>query len=633
VQQERAENELRLRAMLLLVIAYDVTLQAIRIAYGSAELIREAPVYTTLDSLRLLGSPLLATCALMFACNALLALVGERAERVMLSLIQALLAAFVVLETAAHVYFMRSGGNLDASVIAYWAPRIHDLELVASGEVSGAQWIAMGGVLLALVAASRFAGKVLRPAPQAPTRRMGLAMLALSVAMGYAGYRLRPPLVVDAGPVLNLLEGALRRGPDLSRAELNGLDRRLPFDLELRPSGAGKRPNVIIVILESTRAAALTRWNPDLPTTPFLNELARKSLVVERFHSVIPHTSKALTAILCGLQPSHNTAPMAVRLGLATRCLPRLLREQGYQTAYFQTANPHFDERERAVSAMGFERLVTPDQYPDRGFQQANFLGPEDESLLDPMLDWVREHKEKPFLLTFLTVNAHHRVYPLTRYGVAKLSPDEAVNTYLNAVRYDDILLKKLVCGLKRLGVYRDTILVVVGDHGDAFAEHRLSIHDRVPYEEVLHVPLIIHDPRAQHPAPGVVRDPGNQLDVLPTVVELLGFEPSKGAFQGKSLLHPIPRRALMSSCYGTQVCLARLQDDEKYIHHFDRRPDQLFDLSKDPGERDDLAALHPARIQELREQVLAWDRAVKTLYFFYSNGGPPPPVATVASH
>lgn len=617
----RAENELRLRAMLLFVVAYDVTLQSIRIAYGSAELIREAPVYTTLDSLRLLTAPLLATLSVVFTCNAALALSGERGHRWVLSGLQALLALFIVLETAAHVYFMRSGGNLDASVIAYWGPRIRDLELVASGEVSGTQWLAMGGILLALVFSPRYVGKWLKPSPHPPSIKSGLSMLGAAAVLAYCGYRLRPPLVVDAGPVLNLAESLLREGPDLSRTELSELDARLPFELTLKPMREGKPRNVILVILESTRADAMTPWNPSLKTTPFIDDLAAKSLVAQRFHSVMPHTSKALAAILCGLQPSHNVAPLAVRLGMATRCLPRLLREQGYETAFFQTANPHFDERERAISTMGYERLVTPDQFPDRGFQQANFLGPEDESLLDPMLDWMKAQQGKPFFLTFLTVNAHHRVYPLTRYGTQQFSADESFNTYLNAINYDDRMLKKLVGGLKKAGLYKDTILAIVGDHGDAFAEHRLSIHDRVPYEEVLHIPLIIHDPRGEHPKPAILREPGDQLDLVPTLVELLGFAPARGAFQGKSLLHE-HRKVLMSSCYGTQVCLTRLEGNEKFIHHFDRRPDQLFDLATDPDERLDLAPRFPDRIKELRRQVLAWDRAVKALYFFYPKGG-----------
>jgi lipoteichoic acid synthase len=627
MQEHRPSGELRLWAMLLPVIVYDLALQAIRIVGRCDELLRDPAALTPLNALHLLSSPLFANGALVLGCGGLLAVSSGRGRRWLLSGIQTLLAVLVVLQTAAHVYFMRSGGNLDTSLIAYWAPRFQDLELVASGEVSGAEWAAMVAVLLVLVALPRFVARVQRSPGRTPTRTAGVALLASSAVLGCAGYRLRPSQVLDAGavrdPVFNLVESALRSGPDLSQAHLSDLDARLPFELQLRPTRAGRPPNVVLVILESTRAQSLTPWNPALATTPFLNELAPKSLVVERFHAVVPHTSKAMTAILCGLQPSHSVEPMAVRLGLASRCLPRLLREQGYETAYFQSATGTFEDRERTVSTMGFERFVTPQQYPDRGFQRANFLGPEDEALLDPMIDWLRDRKEKPFLLTFLTVNAHHQVFPLTRHGVKRLDPDDQLNNYLNAIRYDDLLLRKLVDGLKRLGLYRDTILVVVGDHGDAYEEHGMSVHDLVPYEEVLHIPLLIHDPREENPKPLALREPANQIDLLPTLVELLGFEAAQGAFQGKSLLHLVPGRPLMASCYGNQVCLARLQGSEKFIHHFGRRPDQLFDLEKDPAEREDLAPSRPQRVDQLRGEVLAWDRAVKALYFFYSQGQP----------
>jgi arylsulfatase A-like enzyme len=104
-------------------------------------------------------------------------------------------------------------------------------------------------------------------------------------------------------------------------------------------------------------------------------------------------------------------------------------------------------------------------------------------------------------------------------------------------VRYQDFFLKKLFEQYKDLGLYEDTVFVILGDHGEGFGEHGLKQHDNTIYQEGLHIPLLVHDP--QNPEPRRVGENVSELDVLPTVAEKLGYEIEGGEYPGSSILSP----------------------------------------------------------------------------------------------
>jgi lipoteichoic acid synthase len=130
-----------------------------------------------------------------------------------------------------------------------------------------------------------------------------------------------------------------------------------------------------------------------------------------------------------------------------------------------------------------------------------------------------------------------------------------------------------------------------------------------------LRIPMIVHDP-GRFENGGRVEAPVSQLDILPTVAELLGYEIEGGGYQGSSLLGPLPEdRLLHFSCWAAEQCLASIQGNEKYIYHYDKQPDQLFDLSEDPLEQDNLAAERPEDVEERRSELLAWRSRINATY------------------
>jgi arylsulfatase A-like enzyme len=376
-----------------------------------------------------------------------------------------------------------------------------------------------------------------------------------------------------------------------------------------------EKRNVVLIHLESTRAQSVTLYNEDLKTTPFLDELAKSSLLAEQAYTTIPNTLKASISVNCGVEP--DLWPGAeVRDGIPARGLADLLREQGYRTVFFQSSTQDFENFGDLANNLGYEEYFPLETMDTEGFERSNYFGYEDDIMLKPSRRWLEEHGDKPFVAKYLTSTGHHDYLPPTRYGLEEFSDDEMLNRYLNCIRYQDYFVKNLINQYKELGLHNDTIFVLYGDHGEGFGEHGRYVHENNPYEESLKVPLLIHYKerfRKGERFTGL----SNHFDILPTVLDLLGYEVKGGEYPGYSLLCPPPQeRTLMVGCFNKDKCLVSIRGHEKYIHHYGDRPDELFDLEEDPLEEHNLAGERDKKAtDERREELLRWRSRIEATY------------------
>ncbi len=349
---------------------------------------------------------------------------------------------------------------------------------------------------------------------------------------------------------------------------------------------------------------------------PFLNELAKRSLLAERAYTTIPNTLKASIAVNCGIEPDLRPGIAAKSGAVLARSLPNLLKDQGYRTVFFQSSTENFENFGDLAKNLGYQEYYPLESMGTEGFERSNYFGYEDDIMLKPSEQWLKERGDAPFVVAYLTGTAHHDYEPPARYGRAHFTEDELLDRYLNCLRYQDFFLRNLFDQYKRLGLYENTVFVIYGDHGEGFGEHGRYVHENNPYEESLKVPLIIHDPKRFRSGERV-EELANHTDILPTVLDLLGYEVKNGTYPGYSLLRPIPEdRTLMLSCFNKDKCLASVKGSEKYIYHYGDQPDELFDLSKDPLEEHNLASERREKeLAKRREELLAWRSRINAMY------------------
>jgi len=389
----------------------------------------------------------------------------------------------------------------------------------------------------------------------------------------------------------------------------------LPTRTSLVPTARTKKYNVVQIVLESQSLKSTTLGTPSLDTTPVLAELAKTSLVAKRAYTAMPHTTKSLIASNCGVAPPLDTSNSeALKGGLAAKCLPSLLNEQGYDTAFFQTATKNFENREKVVKNFGYRHFFPLEAFNKKGFSETNTLGYEDDVMLQPSLDWAAKQDGKPFSLEYMTLTAHSEYVLPKGWKMKHYVDDETENHYLNAVRYQDEFVGKVIDGFKKLGLYDNTIFVIMGDHGEGFREHGRRLHNDTIWNEGIQIPYVIHAPKALGTQGTTIDAPVQNKWTLQTVADLLGYDIAGGEYEGASIRTPEKNtHPLMTGCWDIDQCVAYFPDDRhKYIYFFGYKVPQYYDVVADPHEEKDLFdTLSDKEADALKQKVLVWQAEV----------------------
>jgi len=545
---------------------------------------------------------------------------------VVVVLFHAVTILVVVASTVAHQYFRETGTTLDYSMVAEWIPKVEELMPIflydispwAWGLLAAAVFYATLGPLVITLLVEWWAGAA-RRFPSGVTLRPLWGSLGLwGLALGFVFLSLMTGTTsLSRDPVLNLVMTGVEEATADEDPGTPAVAENPALNATLASTSQTEKRNVVLVHLESTRAQSVTPYNEDLETTPFLDELSRESLFVERAYTTVPRSSKASVSVNCGVEPPLYPGPEFEPDGVPAQCLADLLRERGYSTVFFASTNAAMDNFGAVVEGFGYEEFYPVETMNTTGYQVTNTFGYEDDVMLGPSEDWLKERGDEPFMAEYFTGTGH---YPYQCYGTSHGSKDfpgeGELDAYHNCLRLQDIFLESLFEQYKELGLYEETIFVLFGDHGEGFGEHDRSLHGDTPYEEGIKVPLMIHAP-GQFDEGQRVEALASQMDILPTVVDMLGYEVENGEYPGYSLLGQIPEdRTLMFSCISNRKCLASIQGYEKYIYHYNTQPEEFFDLSEDPLERNNLAnTRNKTELDRLRRALIEWRSEVNAEY------------------
>jgi choline-sulfatase len=416
----------------------------------------------------------------------------------------------------------------------------------------------------------------------------------------------------------------------------------------------GAKPNVLIILVDALRADYLGCYGFKGDISPAIDTFSARSTIFKNCYAQASWTKPSVATLFTSLYPEQHglidegkRKPTAKeRSALKTSVLSdsavtlaEILKKNGYETVGLVDSD--WLNREFGFS-QGFDRYDDPGKFGHPSWP------PTSDALINKTIYWLgHRSNERPFFLYLHLVDVH-APYQADRESFAKvgkfeipeidseISPDEWKSkpryltvplkgkkwkrrlnwrkAYASGVTKFDQRLSRLFDYLNEKGIDRNTLIVFTSDHGEEFLEHGQWHHGLSLHNQVLHVPLLIH-------IPGQIRSLNSNfemglIDVAPTLLASMDIPFEKPSFEGRNLSAllsggpaPEPRPIFSSTIKDNPDVFALVSDGYKLI--WDRRSDKtlIYNLRRDPYEREDLPAEYQPLALRLRQML---DRHLK---------------------
>jgi arylsulfatase A-like enzyme len=416
-----------------------------------------------------------------------------------------------------------------------------------------------------------------------------------------------------------------------------------------RQTTAGRAPSIVVILIDTLRADRLSSYGHDAATSPFLDRLAAEGVRFENVFAAAPTTFPSVSSLFTSRSPVEFHTPEARELGIPGEfvTVAEVLRQHGYETGAV-SGNPIVrrhpgtgDDRADGGFDQGFEHF--DEQCSARTLEDvAPHSAP---CITERALAMLDGFGEGPFFLYVHYLDPHHPYAPppeWDRFTGPYTGPwyikrgltgpimwwlyDGGEDPHVDA---DDIRhlqglydgeIRSVDANVQRLSRWftdrgRDTLFVVVSDHGESLMEHRQMGHGASLYQTEVAVPLIFHW-RARWEKGEIRRDLACTIDVMPTILDLVGL-PVPETARGRALFADGAPRDAERACFAAGRMNWETMDaalfgvrigNDKMIYDPVANRSELYDLGSDPGEAQDLATGGGAspRAEALREAMAA---------------------------
>jgi arylsulfatase A-like enzyme len=391
--------------------------------------------------------------------------------------------------------------------------------------------------------------------------------------------------------------------------------------------------NVLLIAIDTLRADHTSAYGYERDTTPALARLAEAGVRFDRAYAPSSWTKPSVASIFTGQYPHrHGLNFVLATLPASAETLAERLASAGFATAGVVSHN--FVDAENGFD-QGFEM-----------FDSAEAGGHSHESTAG-VTKRARAYLERlraagrPFFLFVHYFDPHYEYRRHPQYGFAaesvgrlrggedirdlrdmqpSLDADEVTfleDVYDEEIRFTDAGIGELLDALEALGLADDTLVVVTADHGEELLERGWLGHTRTLYEEVVRVPFIVRA-RASAAAGRVVTTPVSLVSLAPTILDYAGVDAPDADFQGPSLrplidgsgdveLPPVRSEVRFivldpDNILAEKIAFKRslIDGQFKLIKDFRAQTLELYDLERDPGERENLAAARPERVRQM---------------------------------
>ena len=354
-----------------------------------------------------------------------------------------------------------------------------------------------------------------------------------------------------------------------------------------RPPARAKH-NVLLITLDTTRADRIGAYGYTSAETPILDQLAGNGILFEQCITPSAYTLPAHSTIMTGLYPPHHGVRLngAAALGEPQITLAEHLSAAGYRTGAFAGA---FVLDGRWGLAQGFQHYDDEfERAPDQPLSLAEVQRPANQ-VVDAALNWLDQDRSRPFFGWVHFYDAHTPYEPPEPFR-SRFSSGGLSSLYDGEIAFADTQVGRLLQWLDQHDLDKNTIVVVVGDHGEGLGSHEEAEHGYFIYDYAVRVPLIMRVPGSRAVR---VADQVRTIDIFTTIIDLVGGE-YRGRAHGASLLPLIegkreksPRYAYSESMapslqYGWSALYSLRTNEYKYI---DAPRSELYDLRQDPDE------------------------------------------------
>jgi len=371
---------------------------------------------------------------------------------------------------------------------------------------------------------------------------------------------------------------------------------------KLRPAARPAPPNVLLITLDTIRADRLGCYGSSV-ATPNIDSLARDGILFENAVSQVPLTWPSHAAILTGTYPFHNGVQdfTGQPLDASFRTLAQALQQNGYSTA--AVVSSFVLDRSWGL-ARGFEHY--DDAFEGSAFLERDLALVErraDQSV-DHALAWLKTRPAKPFFFWLHLFDPHSPYDPPEPFR--SLYRDRP---YDGEVAFADRELGRLLDWMKRQGLYNRTLIILVGDHGEALGDHGEKEHGFFLYGATTRVPLIVKPPDGKPVPSRKILRAVETVAVGPTILELTQSRDAiQQQFQSPGLFHEADEEsaAYSETFYPfSSFGWSPLRSLRTERFHFIEAPEpELYDLRSDPGEKQNVAHRQNAMAAVLRERL-----------------------------
>lgn len=326
----------------------------------------------------------------------------------------------------------------------------------------------------------------------------------------------------------------------------------LPFSLK-------KRPNVVLILMESVRAFESGAYGAETSYTPRLDRLAKEGVLFRRHYANGAQTIRSEFAILSSYVPkAYGISTYIENPDLHVVTLPMVLKDRGYSTMWIGSHSPAFDKKINFLSRHGVDGFFydVPLKRPLVGW------GPSDQDLFDYAFGLLSKQKA-PFFAEIMTLSGH---FPFADYPTDGQAPpvrgEDLYKAYCRGMYYTDQAVGEFLERVRNSPLADNTVFILTGDHGVwLFPPGKDTAAIAVRQEIFFRVPCLFWSPKLLKPA--TIKTLSSHVDIAPTLLDLLNIY-VENAFLGNSGFRPEPPGHFVLMVHDTRWNL-RLGNDYAY--------------------------------------------------------------------